>query len=90
MQAQLLMIVHHRNLVSLIGYCDEDESKALVYEYMPNGSLQQHLFGNLYLVFSLLNCNFGPFIFSLHEIPPPFEYIFFWPLNHIFNQKMVI
>ena len=59
MQTQLLMIVHHRNLVSLIGYCDEDESKALIYEYMTNGSLQQHLFGNLYLP------PFGP---------PPFEY----------------
>ncbi|AET01539.2 putative transferase, protein kinase RLK-Pelle-LRR-I-1 family [Medicago truncatula] len=43
-EAQLLMIVHHRNLVSLIGYCDEGEIKALIYEYMANGNLQQHLF----------------------------------------------
>jgi hypothetical protein len=49
MQAQLLMIVHHRNLVSLIGYCDEDEIKALLYEYMANGNLQQHLSGNYVL-----------------------------------------
>ncbi|GAU24776.1 hypothetical protein TSUD_356050 [Trifolium subterraneum] len=42
-EAQLLMIVHHRNLVSLIGYCDEDEIKALIYEYMANGNLHQHL-----------------------------------------------
>ncbi|WJX86280.1 hypothetical protein P8452_68610 [Trifolium repens] len=42
-EAQLLMIVHHRNLVSLIGYCDEGEMKALIYEYMANGNLQQHL-----------------------------------------------
>ncbi|XP_029129074.1 probable leucine-rich repeat receptor-like protein kinase At2g28990 isoform X2 [Cajanus cajan] len=42
-EAQLLMIVHHRNLVSLIGYCDEGENKALIYEYMANGSLHQHL-----------------------------------------------
>jgi hypothetical protein len=46
MQAQLLMIVHHRNLVSLIGYCDEGEKKALIYEYMGNGNVQQHLLGN--------------------------------------------
>ncbi|PNX83682.1 receptor-like protein kinase, partial [Trifolium pratense] len=42
-EAQLLMIVHHRNLVPLIGYCDEDEIKALIYEYMANGNLHQHL-----------------------------------------------
>ena len=45
MQAQLLMIVHHRNLVSLVGYCDEGENKVLIYEYMANGNLQQHLSG---------------------------------------------
>ncbi|XP_045789578.1 probable LRR receptor-like serine/threonine-protein kinase At1g05700 [Trifolium pratense] len=42
-EAQLLTVVHHRNLVSLIGYCDEDETKALIYEYMANGNLQQLL-----------------------------------------------
>ncbi|MCH88376.1 receptor-like protein kinase, partial [Trifolium medium] len=42
-EAQLLLIVHHRNLVSLIGFCDEGEIKALVYEYMANGNLKQHL-----------------------------------------------
>ncbi|WJX13944.1 hypothetical protein P8452_04278 [Trifolium repens] len=41
--AQLLMIVHHKNLVSRIGYCDEDKIKALVYKYMTNGNLQQQL-----------------------------------------------
>ncbi|XWS16271.1 hypothetical protein CRYUN_Cryun34aG0070800 [Craigia yunnanensis] len=42
-EAQLLMIVHHRNLVSLIGYCDENGNMALIYEYMENGNLRQHL-----------------------------------------------
>ncbi|KEH18245.1 LRR receptor-like kinase plant-like protein [Medicago truncatula] len=42
-EAQLLTIVHHRNLVSLIGYCNEGEIKALIYEYMANGNLQQQL-----------------------------------------------
>ncbi|XP_022144085.1 probable LRR receptor-like serine/threonine-protein kinase At1g07560 isoform X2 [Momordica charantia] len=42
-EAQLLMIVHHRNLVSLVGYCDEGNTKALIYEYMVKGNLQQHI-----------------------------------------------
>uniref|UniRef100_A0A2N9FBL9 Protein kinase domain-containing protein n=1 Tax=Fagus sylvatica TaxID=28930 RepID=A0A2N9FBL9_FAGSY len=42
-EAQLLMIVHHKNLVSLVGYCDEGENKALIYEYMANGDLRHHL-----------------------------------------------
>ena len=55
MQAQLLMIVHHRNLVSLIGYCDEGENKALMYEYMANGNLHQHLSGiNNTIVFKVI------------------------------------
>ncbi|MQM14806.1 hypothetical protein Taro_047741 [Colocasia esculenta] len=35
--------VHHRNLVSLLGYCDEENNLALVYEYMSQGSLADHL-----------------------------------------------
>ncbi|KAK4773439.1 hypothetical protein SAY87_028458 [Trapa incisa] len=45
--AQLLMIVHHKNLVSLIGYCDDPENLSLVYEYMINGNLRQHLSGTI-------------------------------------------
>ncbi|XP_010471538.1 PREDICTED: protein kinase 2B, chloroplastic-like [Camelina sativa] len=35
---------HHPNLVKLIGYSLEDEQRLLVYEYKPNGSLENHLF----------------------------------------------
>ncbi|CAI9769426.1 unnamed protein product [Fraxinus pennsylvanica] len=36
---------HHKNLVTLLGYCDEGENRLLVYEYMSNGSLATLLFG---------------------------------------------
>ncbi|KAD0533629.1 hypothetical protein E3N88_31439 [Mikania micrantha] len=34
----------HPNLVKLIGYCIEDDQRLLAYEFMPRGSLENHLF----------------------------------------------
>ncbi|KAI3521752.1 hypothetical protein L1887_11226 [Cichorium endivia] len=36
--------LHHENLVNLIGFCYEGERRLLVYEFMPRGSLEHHLF----------------------------------------------
>ncbi|KAB1211956.1 hypothetical protein CJ030_MR5G023736 [Morella rubra] len=44
-EIQLLSRLHHRNLVSLIGYCDEEGEQMLIYEFMSNGSLRDHLSG---------------------------------------------
>ncbi|XP_011018958.1 PREDICTED: probable LRR receptor-like serine/threonine-protein kinase At1g06840 isoform X2 [Populus euphratica] len=41
-EIKLLSRLHHRNLVSLVGYCDEEE-QMLVYEFMPNGTLRDWL-----------------------------------------------
>ncbi|XP_024984331.1 G-type lectin S-receptor-like serine/threonine-protein kinase LECRK3 [Cynara cardunculus var. scolymus] len=38
---------HHKNLVRLLGYCDDGEQRLLVYEYMSNGTLASFLFGNM-------------------------------------------
>lgn len=37
----------HPNLVKLIGYCIEDDQRLLVYEFMPRGSLENHLFRSI-------------------------------------------
>lgn len=36
---------NHRNLVQLLGFCNEEEHRLLVYEFMSNGSLASFLFG---------------------------------------------
>lgn len=43
------MRVHHANLVNLVGYCSEGDHLALIYEFVPNGDLRQHLSGLEYL-----------------------------------------
>ncbi|PRQ51152.1 putative transferase, protein kinase RLK-Pelle-LRR-I-1 family [Rosa chinensis] len=45
----LLLRVHHTNLTSLVGYCNDENNMGLVYEYMANGNLQEHLSGLEYL-----------------------------------------
>ncbi|KAL0739147.1 hypothetical protein Bca4012_015357 [Brassica carinata] len=42
-EAELLLTVHHRNLASFVGYCDDGRGMALIYEYMANGNLQDYL-----------------------------------------------
>uniref|UniRef100_A0A7N0T080 Protein kinase domain-containing protein n=1 Tax=Kalanchoe fedtschenkoi TaxID=63787 RepID=A0A7N0T080_KALFE len=40
----ILILLRHSNLVTLIGYCLDGDQRLLVYEYMPKGSLEDHLF----------------------------------------------
>ncbi|KAM0846583.1 hypothetical protein ACQ4PT_055596 [Festuca glaucescens] len=42
----MLSLLHHPNLVSLVGYCADGDQRLLVYEYMALGSLADHLLDN--------------------------------------------
>ncbi|XP_019196779.1 PREDICTED: putative leucine-rich repeat receptor-like protein kinase At2g19210 isoform X2 [Ipomoea nil] len=42
-EANVLMNVHHKNLTSLVGYCIDGTNIGIIYEFMANGNLHQHL-----------------------------------------------
>ena len=44
-EIELLSRVHHKNLVTLVGFCFDEGEQTLVYEYVSNGTLKDSLTG---------------------------------------------
>jgi hypothetical protein len=43
-EVSLIGVIQHVNLVKLIGFCCQGDRRLLVYEHMPNGSMDAHVF----------------------------------------------
>jgi serine/threonine protein kinase len=54
-EIELLSRVHNKNLVGLIGFCFEKGERMLVYEFIPNGTLNEALYGRFFHLICL-NC----------------------------------
>jgi serine/threonine protein kinase len=44
-EVEIISRVHHRHLVSLVGYCISGDQRLLVYDFVPNDTLHYHLHG---------------------------------------------
>jgi hypothetical protein len=69
-EVKIFSQLRHRNLVQLIGWCHEKGEFLLVYEFMPNGSLDSHLFGMRSLSWVVrykISLGLASALFYLHE-----------------------
>ncbi|XP_023546465.1 proline-rich receptor-like protein kinase PERK3 [Cucurbita pepo subsp. pepo] len=44
-EVHYLSSIRHRNFVTLLGYCQENNLQFLIFDYIPNGSVSSHLYG---------------------------------------------
>ena len=46
-EVEILSKIEHRNLVKLLGFVDKGDERLIVTEYVPNGTLREHLDGKI-------------------------------------------
>lgn len=51
-EVEIISRIHHRHLVSLVGYCIVEQHRMLVYEFVPNSTLEHHLHGECIYLWS--------------------------------------
>jgi hypothetical protein len=50
-EVEVISLVVHRNLLSLIGFCSEDNERILVYPYLLNGTVSSKLQGQFIMIY---------------------------------------
>lgn len=76
-EVELLAKIEHRNLVRLLGYVDRGNERLIITEYVPNGTLREHLDGISFinLVHGLQLSSYGKNVESNNFL------FFFWQVD---------
>lgn len=45
LEIDIITTLHHKNIISLVGFCFEDGNLLLVYDFLSRGSLEENLHG---------------------------------------------
>jgi len=59
LEIEIITTLHHKNIISLLGFCFEDGNLLLVYDFLSRGSLEENIHGTL-LCFVTVNSFFNP------------------------------
>lgn len=55
LEIEIITTLHHKNIISLLGFCFEDNNLLLVYDFLSRGSLEENLHGMRTLDFCFRN-----------------------------------
>ncbi|KAL5228674.1 hypothetical protein ABZP36_016939 [Zizania latifolia] len=96
-EVNYLSSIHHRNLVNLLGYCQENGMQMLVYEYVPNGSVSTHLHGNSHAPGVMLEFKqrlsiahgTAKGLSHLHSLTPPAVHMNFKTANVLVDEDFI-
>ncbi|XP_057503586.1 probable LRR receptor-like serine/threonine-protein kinase At3g47570 isoform X1 [Actinidia eriantha] len=93
-ECEIMLNVRHRNLLKVISSYSSMDFKALVLEYMPNGSLEQWLYSHNYFLDVLQRLNIMIDIVSAmeylhHGLPSPIVHCDLKPSNVLLDEDMV-
>ncbi|CAN4091895.1 unnamed protein product [Withania somnifera] len=82
-ECEVLRGLRHRNLVKVISSCSNLDFKALVLEYMPNGSLEKYLYSHNYFL------NISRRLSIMIDVACALEYLHHGCSNVLMNENMV-
>lgn len=96
-EVKRIATVHHRHLVKLIGYCEENFQQLLVYDYLPNGNIGNHLYDKEGLPVGKLDIRrrFSVALGAakgleyLHSLVPPFLHMHFRTSNVLLDENFI-